>query len=66
MARRYRRYNSKPKRRRRRKQSGMKKAHKGKTPPEFMSTHPSPDNRIKNINGWITEVTLKYPPIKVS
>ena len=44
----------------------MKKAHKGKTPPEFMSTHPSPDNRIKNINGWITEVTLKYPPIKVS
>ena len=44
----------------------MKKAHKGKTPPEFMSTHPSPDNRIKKINGWITEVTLKYPPIKVS
>ena len=44
----------------------MKKAHKGKTPPEFMSTHPSPDNRIKKISGWITEVTLKYPPIKVS
>ena len=27
----------------------MKKAHKGKVPPEFMSTHPSADNRIKKI-----------------
>jgi predicted Zn-dependent protease len=44
----------------------MKKANKGKTPPEFMSTHPSPDNRIKNINSWINEVTIKYPPIKLS
>ena len=44
----------------------MKETNKGKGTPEFMSTHPSPDNRIKKINGWITEVTLKYPPIKVS
>ena len=26
----------------------MKEANKGKEPPEFMSTHPSSDNRIKN------------------
>ena len=44
----------------------MKKANKGKTPPEFLSTHPSPDNRIKKINGWINEVVVEYPPIKVS
>ena len=43
----------------------MKKANKGKTPPEFLSTHPSPDNRIKKINGWINEVVVEYPPIKV-
>ncbi len=43
----------------------MKDANKGKTPPEFLSTHPSPDNRIKNINNWINEVILEYPPIKV-
>ena len=44
----------------------MKKAHKGKTPPEFMSTHPSPDNRIKKINEWMNEIILKYPPISLS
>ncbi len=43
----------------------MKEANKGKTPPEFLSTHPSPENRIKNINGWINEVIIEYPPIKV-
>ena len=42
----------------------MKEAHKGKTPPEFMSTHPSPDNRIKKLNGWMHEDEIKYPPIK--
>ena len=41
----------------------MKKANKGKTPAEFMSTHPSPDSRIENINGWLNEIILKYPPI---
>ncbi len=43
----------------------MKEANKGKTPPEFLSTHPSPDNRIKNINGWVNEVIVEYPPIKI-
>jgi len=42
----------------------MKEAHKGKTPPEFMSTHPSSDNRIKKINEWMNEVIIRYPPIK--
>ena len=42
----------------------MKDAQKGKTPPEFMSTHPSPDNRIKKINEWMNEVIIGYPPIK--
>ncbi|MDC0054521.1 M48 family metallopeptidase [Candidatus Pelagibacter sp.] len=44
----------------------MKKSNKGKEPPEFMSTHPSSDNRIKNINEWINDIAIKYPPIKNS
>ena len=41
----------------------MKEANKGKEPPQFMSTHPSSDNRIKNIQGWLNEIIIKYPPI---
>jgi predicted Zn-dependent protease len=44
----------------------MKEFNKGKTPPEFMSTHPSPDNRIKRLNERMNEVILNYPPIKLS
>ena len=44
----------------------MKEANKGKAPPEFMSTHPSADNRIIKINEWINEITIDYPPIKIS
>ena len=44
----------------------MKASNKGKEPPEFMSTHPSSDNRIKKLNEWMNEVTLKYPPIEQS
>jgi len=44
----------------------MKEANKGKEPPEFMSTHPSSANRIKQINDWMNEIILKYPPIKIS
>jgi len=40
----------------------MKAANKGKEPSEFMSTHPSSTNRIKNINGWSNQVILDYPP----
>ena len=44
----------------------MKEANKGKAPPEFMSTHPSADNRILKINEWINEIIVDYPPIKIS
>ncbi len=43
----------------------MAKANKGKEPPQFMSTHPSSQNRIKNLNNWIDEIIVKYPPIKI-
>ena len=42
----------------------MKKSNKGKEPPEFMSTHPSSDNRIKKINEWVNDIVINYPPIK--
>ncbi len=44
----------------------MKKANKGKEPPEFMSTHPSSSNRVKQINEWMNKIIIDYPPIKVS
>ena len=44
----------------------MKVANKGKEPPEFMSTHPSSENRIKKINEWLNQIILEYPPIKVN
>jgi predicted Zn-dependent protease len=43
----------------------MKEYNKGKNPPEFMSTHPSADNRIKKINEWTSEIILNYPPYKI-
>ena len=43
----------------------MKEFNKGKAPPEFMSTHPSADNRIKKIDEWTNEIILDYPPIKL-
>ena len=43
----------------------MKKLNKGKEPPEFMSTHPSSDNRIRDLNEKMNEVILDYPPIKL-
>ncbi|MDC0518044.1 M48 family metallopeptidase [Candidatus Pelagibacter sp.] len=44
----------------------MKEFNKGKEPPEFMSTHPSTDNRIKNINEWTNKIILDYPPLELS
>ena len=44
----------------------MKDLNKGKAPPEFMSTHPSADNRIKKLNDWMNEIILDYPPITFS
>ena len=42
----------------------MSEKNKGKEPPAFLSTHPSSVKRIENLKNWITEVTIKYPPIK--
>jgi len=44
----------------------MKEANKGKEPPEFMSTHPSSSNRIKQINEWMNKIIIDYPPIKIT
>ena len=44
----------------------MKELNKGKSQPEFMSTHPSADNRIKKINEWTNEIILDFPPINIS
>ena len=42
----------------------MSESNKGKEPPQFMSTHPSSANRIINLNNWVNDVILSYPPIK--
>ena len=42
----------------------MSEKNKGKEPPVFLSTHPSSKKRIENLENWITEVMIKYPPIK--
>ena len=42
----------------------MSEKNKGKEPPVFLSTHPSSKKRIENLNNWINEVIIEYPPIK--
>ena len=42
----------------------MAEKNKGKEPPVFLSTHPSSKKRIENLNNWINQVIIKYPPIK--
>ena len=43
----------------------MSQNKKGKEIPVFLSTHPSSKKRIENLQGWINEVIIKYPPIKI-
>ena len=43
----------------------MKESNKGKEIPEFMSTHPSSTNRIKNLSEWENSVIIDYPPIEL-
>ncbi len=43
----------------------MSEKNKGKEPPVFLSTHPTSKKRIENLQNWINEVIIKYPPIKV-
>ena len=42
----------------------MAEKNKGKEPPVFLSTHPSSKQRIENLKDWISEVIVKYPPIR--
>ena len=42
----------------------MSEKNKGKEPPAFLSTHPSSKKRIENLNDWISDVIIEYPPIK--
>ena len=44
----------------------MKKANKGKEPPQFMSTHPSSSKRIQDLKEWENSVIIDYPPITLS
>jgi len=41
----------------------MQKENKGNEIPEWQSTHPSSSKRIINLNKWIPEIIIKYPPI---
>ena len=41
----------------------MAKKNEGKEPPVFLSTHPSSKKRIENLERWVREVMIKYPPI---
>jgi predicted Zn-dependent protease len=34
----------------------------GQKPPEFMSTHPSDETRIKDLQGWMPEALGYYKP----
>ena len=38
----------------------MAEAQKGNMSPEFLSTHPSPKNRIEKLKNWIPEVDLRF------
>ncbi len=38
----------------------MQEESKNRTPPEFLSTHPTPVNRIKKLQKWIPEINQKY------
>jgi len=38
----------------------MAEARKGNASPEFLSTHPSPKNRIEKLKNWIPEVDLRF------
>ena len=31
--------------------------------PEFMSSHPSPENRKENLKSWAKEIQIEYPTV---
>jgi len=44
----------------------MMAASKGKAPPEFLSTHPASENRIKNLEAHLPEAQAKYDRARAS
>ena len=44
----------------------MRRASKGKEPPEFISDHPSDEHRIERIRGWLPEAERAYVPAPAS
>lgn len=42
----------------------MREENKGKEIPQFLSTHPSSINRIRQIRSWIPSIGKKYPTLK--
>ncbi len=42
----------------------MKEEMKGKEIPQFLSTHPSPTNRIRQIRNWIPQIRTQFPTMK--
>jgi metalloendopeptidase OMA1, mitochondrial len=42
----------------------MKRASKGKEPPEFASDHPSDEHRIQRIESWLPEAQRAYTPAR--
>ena len=43
----------------------MYEKNKGKEPPVFFFSYPRSKKRIENLNNWINEIIIKYPPIKI-
>jgi hypothetical protein len=44
----------------------MKRASRGKEPPEFASDHPSDQHRIERIEKWLPEAERAYTPASQS
>jgi metalloendopeptidase OMA1, mitochondrial len=40
----------------------MAEQSRGPRPPEFLSTHPAPETRVRQIEGWIPEALRYYVP----
>jgi Zn-dependent protease with chaperone function len=38
----------------------MSQAGGGKEPPEFLSDHPSDEDRVEDIKGWLPEAEREY------
>jgi predicted Zn-dependent protease len=41
----------------------MEKASNGQAPPEFLSTHPAPGNRIQQLEKYLPEAMKYYKPM---